>query len=437
MPPAVTDTAADPPSTPPPAPPPPLPPGGAHSLWRHPDFLRLWLGQAVSQFGSMVTRDALPLAAVLVLRASPLQMGALSALGFAPVLLLGLPAGVWVDRVRRRPILILADLGRALLVLSVPAAALLGRLTLAHLYVVAAAAGALTLFFDVAYQSYLPALVRREHVLEGNSKLGLTDSLAEIVVPGLTGALVQALSAPLTLLFDAGSYLVSAVSLWLIRAPEPPPVPPSAAPSLRAELAEGLALVARHPALRALVAGFSAREFFGAFYGALYALYVLEVLGFTPALLGLFIASGGLGALLGALLAPAFTRRAGLGPALAWSMLLMGAAGLLIPLAGALPALAVPFMFAAQLAGDLFRAIFAIGALSFRQALTPDRLLGRVNASVNFVQGGATMLGLLAGGALGEWIGISGAVWVAAAGALLAGVVMMLSPVRAAHRAGP
>src|SRR5438046_1944989 len=189
-----------------------LPPMSSHSigLWRHTDFMKLWAGQTVSQFGSMVTRDALPLIGVLVLRASPWQMGLLSAAGLAPVLFIGLLAGAWVDRLRRRPILMAADLGRALLVASIPLAAVLGRLTLVHLYVVAALAGVLTVFFDVAYQAFLPSLVAPEQVFEGNSKLSLTGSLAEIVVPGITGLLVQIISAPFTLAIDALSFMGSA-----------------------------------------------------------------------------------------------------------------------------------------------------------------------------------------------------------------------------------
>src|SRR5215212_7981402 len=194
-------------------------------LWRHHDFMRLWAGQTVSQFGSTITREALPYTAILVLGASPWQMGLLGAAGAAPLLLLGLFAGVWVDRVRRRPLMIAADIGRALLLLSVPIAYLLGSMRIEQLYVVAALTGVLTVFFNVAYQSALPGLVRREHLLDGTSKLGLSESVAEIGGPPLGGALVQLISGPITLLLDALSFVFSAFMLRRIQAAEPPPRP--------------------------------------------------------------------------------------------------------------------------------------------------------------------------------------------------------------------
>jgi MFS family permease len=410
-----------------------LPPMSIPSLglWRHADFMKLWAGQTVSQFGSMVTRDALPLIGVLVLRASPWQMGLLSAAGLAPVLFIGLLAGAWVDRLRRRPILMAADLGRALLVASIPLAAVLGRLTLLHLYVVAALAGVLTVFFDVAYQAFLPSLVAPEQVFEGNSKLSLTGSLAEIVVPGITGLLVQIISAPFTLAIDALSFLGSAVSLSLIRAPEPPPPAPGAQTSVAREIGEGLRVAWGQPLLRALALSSAWGSFFGSFYGALYSLYALEVLGLTPAVLGLIIACGGLGALFGAALAGPLARRLGQGPALVLSSALMGLIGLLTPLAGGPLWLIIICLVLPQLIGDLFRAAFEISALSLRQAVTPVHLLGRVGASVGFLVGGVATLGLLAGGALGSAIGIRPAIWVAALGGLAATLLLVYSPLPA------
>ena len=406
-----------------------LRPPALTGLWRHADFMKLWTGQAVSQFGSMVTRDALPLIGVLVLQASPLQMGLLSAAGFAPVLVIGLLAGVWVDRVRRRPILIGANLGRAVLVASIPLIAIFGQLSIWHLMLVAALTGMLSVFFDVAYQAYLPVLVRRDHVAEGNTKLGLTDSLAEIAVPGLTGLLVQIISAPLTLLFDAASYLFSAGALSFIRAPEPLPPPAGPHASLRRELAEGLRAVARDPLLRSLAAAWATLDFFGSFFGALYGLYALQVLELQPVVLGLLVAGGGVGALLGALLVGPFTRRVGLGPALTWSLFLLGAFGLLNPLAGGPFVVIVACLFTAQLCGDMFRVIFSINEISLRQSITPDRLLGRVSASVSFLLGGMTTLGLLAGGLLGEFVGIRPAIWLASSGVMLAWLWLAFSPV--------
>ncbi len=399
------------------------------TLWRHADFMKLWAGQTVSQFGSMVTRDALPLIGVLVLRASPWQMGLLAAAGSAPVLFIGLLAGAWVDRLRRRPILIAADLGRAVLVASVPVAALLGRLTLVHLYIVAALTGVLTVFFDVAYQAFLPSLVAPEQVFEGNSKLSLTGSLAEIAVPGITGLLVQIISAPFTLALDALSFVVSTATLASIRMPEPSPPPRGPETSVAREIGEGLRVTWGQPLLRALALSTAWRDFFGSFYGALYSLYAIAVLGLTPAVLGLLIACGGLGALFGAALARTLARRLGQGPALVLASGMMSLLGLLTPLAGGPRWLIILCLLLPQLIGDLFRAAFEISALSLRQAITPVHLLGRVGASIGFLVGGVATLGLLAGGILGSTIGVRPAVWVASLGGALATLLLLFSPV--------
>src|SRR5215213_1091787 len=250
-------------------------------LWRHRDFMRLWAGQTISQFGSTITREALPYTAILVLNASPLQMGLLGAAGAAPLLLLGLFAGVWVDRVRRRPLMIAADIGRALLLLSIPIAYLLGWMRIEQLYVVAALAGTLTVFFDVAYQSALPGLVRREHLLEGNSKLGLSESVAEIGGTPLGGILVQLVSGPITLLLDALSFVFSAWMLRRIRADEPPPRPAEHHEHIMRDLSTGLRAIWADPLLRAMAGSSAIRSFFGWFFGAIYGLYAIRVLGMS------------------------------------------------------------------------------------------------------------------------------------------------------------
>src|SRR5919204_6968169 len=214
-------------------------PGG---LWRHREFVKLWTGQTISRLGSEISQLAIPLAAALVLHASPAQMGLLGAFEFAPFLLLSLFAGVWVDRVHRRPVLIVADVGRAIFLGSIPVAAILGVLRIEQLYVVGLLTGVLTVFFDVAYQAYLPVLVSREHLVEGNSKLEVSRSVAQIAGPGLAGGLVQAITAPMAILLDAVSFLVSALSLGLIRTPEPVPVRDGRR-RVRAEIGEGLRVV--------------------------------------------------------------------------------------------------------------------------------------------------------------------------------------------------
>src|SRR5205085_1546506 len=227
------------------------------------NFGLLWIGQTISAFGSRITREGLPLTANLVLGATPTEMGLLAAAGTLPVLLIGLLAGVWVDRLPRRPILIIADISRAVLLGTVPLAAVLGVLRIEQLYLVAVLVGILTVFFEVANQSFLPTLVQREHIVEGNSKLSASDSLAEIGGPALTGVLVQLITAPIAILFDALSFLASALCAGFIRVREPAPVPTEERQSLWREIREGLRLVLGNPLLRATTAALSTRAFFG------------------------------------------------------------------------------------------------------------------------------------------------------------------------------
>ena len=399
-------------------------------LWRHRDFMRLWAGQTVSQLGSTITREALPYTAILTLGATPVQMGLLGAASGAPLLLFGLLAGVWVDRLRRRPIMIAADLARALLLLSIPLAYLLGWLGIGQLYVVAALAGVLTVLFDTAYQAYLPALVEREHLVEGNSKLGVSGSIAEIAGPPLGGALVQLISGPVTVLLDAASFLVSAISLGRIRTAEPAPTPPAERAHVGRDLAAGLRAIWADRLLRPIAIGSAIRHFFGWFFGAIYGLYALRALGMSPAVLGLTVACGGIGSFLGALLVARTPRRLGFGPTTIGALLLAVVGSALTWLAGGWPVAAVPLMVASQILGDLGRTAGEINLLSLRQTRTPDWLLGRVNASMNVLGDGIGTLGMLVGGLLAEAIGLRATVAVAVLGALAGTLWLASSPLR-------
>lgn len=399
-------------------------------LWHHADFMKLWTGQTISQFGSMITREALPFTAVLLLDATPGQMGLLIAAGAAPVLLFGLIAGVWVDRVRRRPLLIAADLLRALLLLSIPAAWFLGLLRIEQLYLVTLLTSGLTLLFDVGYQSYLPALVQRERLVEGNSKLGLSASVAEIAGPAVGGGLVQLISAPLAVLVDALSFLVSALLLGRIRTAEVTPAQSTARPALRHEIAAGLRVIRQQPLLRALASRSALFYLSLNLIGPVYGLYVLDQLGLPPALVGLITAAGGAAGLTGALLAERVPQRVGFGPTLVGALVVVPLATLLIPLAdGPLPAV-LTMLLAAQI-GDVALAIFSINELSLRQSVTPDHLLGRVNSCMRLIETGVGPVGALLGGALGALIGLRATMVVGAAGMLLAAVWLGLSQVRA------
>ncbi len=391
------------------------------------DFTRLWLGQAISKFGSGITGSALPLAALIVLGASPTQMGLLGAVGTAPVLVVGLFGGVWVDRVRRRQLMIWADLGRAALLASIPAAWLLGGLGFEQLLLVAALTGVLTVLFDVAYQSVVPELVGREHIVAANTRLATVDAMAEITTPGLAGLLVQAISAPFAILLDALSFVASAISIGLIRARERIPEPPDAASSIRREITEGLALVFRSPLLRSLAAFAATRAFFGSFIGTLYALYALREVGLDPVMLVITIGIGGASNLIGAALVSRVTRRFGIGPTMLGAAAVGSLTVFLIPLAST----PVLFGFAVLCLGqatDAHHPLYDVNALSIRQIVTPDHQLGRVNASMQVLEGALLPFGALVGGLLGEVIGVRATLFVAAAGIALSFLWLLGSP---------
>jgi MFS family permease len=395
------------------------------------NFALLWIGQTISAFGSRITREGLPLTANLVLRATAGQMGLLAAAGALPALLIGLLAGVWVDRLRRRPILIIADISRALLLGTIPLAAVLGVLRIEQLYLVAVLVGALTVFFEVANQSFLPTLVPREHIVEGNSKLSTSESLAEIGGPALAGVLVQVITAPVAILFDAFSFLASALCAGFIRVREPAPSVTEERQSLWREMREGLRLVLGNPLLRATTAALSVRAFFGGAFATLYGLYVIRQLGVTPAIYGLLVTMGGLGALVGALLAGRIVRRLGLGTTLIGAMLLSGSVSVVTPLAGGPKLLVVALLMTTQLVGDFGMEVYLIHALSLRQSMIPDRFLGRANASANFLAGGMLTIGALLAGLVGGMIGMRLTLLIAAgAGLLISSSLLLFSPVR-------
>lgn len=399
-------------------------------LWKDSDFVKLWLGRTVSHFGSGITGIALPLTAVLILGATPAQMGILAALDGVSVLVIGLLAGVWVDRVRRRPLLIATDLGRAVVLSTIPLAALLGVLRIGQLYLVAALAGMLTVIFNVASAAFLPSLIPQGSLVEGNSKLAMSDSLAEIGGPAVAGPLVQLISAPLAIIFDALSFLFSACSLGLIGKPEPPPAARGQSQSIWSDLVEGLRMVLKNPLLRTLAGSAGIFSLFGNFIGALYALYVIRQLGAPPIFVGLLIATGGVSALAGAFLAERVVQRFGLGRTVAVGLFMYGATGLLIPLAGGSVALALSLLFLSQLIGDASVSIYLIAEMSLRQSLVPANLLGRTNASIQFLSQGIAPVGALLAGTLGGLIGLRLTILIGVLGVMLAGTWLLLSAVR-------
>ena len=399
----------------------------AGALNRDRDFLKLWGGQAVSKIGSAVTSVGLPLTASYVLGASPLQMGILAGSSGAGVLVFGLFAGAWADRLRRRPILIAADLARAALLGTIPLAAALHRLDMTHLYAVSTLAGILTVIFDVSYQAYLPSLVDASSLVDANSRMALTDSVADIAGPGLTGVLVQVMTAPVAILLDALSFVCSAVSVWLIRRPEPQPTP-HASPHIGREIAEGLTASWRHPLLRALLQRAATGPFFLGFIGGLYFLFARD-LHVGVVLLGAIVSVGGVSSLAGAVAAGPLTRRWGVGRTVIGAAAVTGVSMLLVPLAHGPVWLAAAFLIASQL-GDMAFPIYHINETSLRQAITPGPLLGRVSSAGHLLFEGAIPLGALTGGALAQSIGIRQAMLVGVLGYALSTLALAFSPVR-------
>ncbi len=404
----------------------------AQELWRHPNFLKLWLGQTVSQFGAQITLVAFPLTAVLVLHASALQMGVLEAVGMAPFLVVGLPVGVWVDKLRRRPLLIAADATRLVLVGAVPLLYLAHRLSsIAILDAVQFLAGCMTVLFDVAYQSYLPAVVGHDPaaLLDGNSKLEASRALAQVAGPSAGGALVAAVTAPLALAANAGTYLVSVVSLLLVRTEEPAPV--RAAPrGMGREVADGLALVLKNPILASIAGATGTSNFFSSVMGAVYVLYAVHRVGLSPTEVGLTFGLGSVGGVLAAVVARRVHGRWGVGRGLAGAMGVSALGALLVPLAARPSELGMGVLVAGQVLVGLGATVYNIGQVSLRQGITRSEWLGRMNASMRFIVWGPMPLGSLLGGWLGSTWGLHPALWVGAAGGVLAPLWLLRTAVR-------
>jgi MFS family permease len=402
-------------------------------LWRHSDFLKLWSAETVSQFGTQVSNLALPLTAVLVLDASAFEVAALGVVEFLPFILFTLPAGVWVDRLRRRPVLIAGDLGRAALLASIPIAYVMDALSLGQLYVVGFLVGTCTVFFDVSYMSYLPSLVSREQIIDGNSKLEISRSTAQIGGPGFGGLLVQAFTAPYAILVDAISFLGSGLFILGIRKHEERPVEALGADGKRTsmwtELREGLRFVLGNPYLRAQAGCTATSNFFGNVSFAIIIVFLVRELGLSPGVIGVVLSLGSVGALLAAFTAMRISRRFGIGPTTIAVGLLWGPATLLMAFAPVGNG-AVPLLVVALVVLGFSGVVYNIVQVSYRQAICPPGLQGRMNSVMRFVVWGTIPLGGLLGGALGSAIGLRETIVVGAVGSGLAVLWIVLSPQR-------
>ena len=404
----------------------------ASPLWKNHAFVRVWSAASISIFGSLITRFALPVIAILTLHAGPFEVAVVRSIDLLSALLVGFVAGAWVDRLRRRPVLIWADLGRALLLMSIPVSFVLGTLALWQLIAVAAAAAVLTTFFEAADHAYLPTIVERQRLIEANSALAASGSVAEFVGFGIAGALVQLLTGPITILIDVATYLVSAVLLVTVRTPEaPPPLRQDREPVLD-EIREGIRLVRGDPLLRPFLGAQMLMSTMWGVFGATWFLFAIQDLEITPVMIGVIAGVGGASSFVGAVIATRATRRWGIGPAAVGAMLLAALGNLFIPLAPAgAPLLAVLFLFGQQLLGDASVTVYDVTETSVKQARVADRELGRVSSTFHVGSAAAQFSAAIGAGLLAEVIGLRATAFLAPVGALLAAAILYWSPTRA------
>ncbi len=404
------------------------------SLWSDGAFVRVWTAATVSVFGSLVTRIALPLAAILVLGSGTIEIAILRSLDLGATLVFGLVAGAWVDRLRRRPVLIWADLGRAVLLGSIPVAFALGVLTYWQLLIVSGLAAILTTFFDAAATAYLPSVVQRDRLLEANSALAASASASEFLAFGISGFLVQLLTAPIAIAIDAVSFLASAVLLGTIRKEEAPPPPVEDREPVLHEIREGLRLVIHDPVLRAFAGAQMALAAMWGVFGATWFLFVLDELQLGAAVLGLVAAVGGASSFIGAVVATRATRRWGVGHVAIAAMLLAALGNAFIPLAPTGFALvAIASLVMQQLLADSAITVYDITEVSVRQTLVHERSLGRVTSTFHVAAVLAQLIATLAAGLLAEAIGLRATSWLAPLGGLVGAAILWWSPVRRLH----
>ena len=399
------------------------------SIWRDRNFRFFWLAQTVSDVGSALTELALPLAALIVLHASVFGVGLLRAAEIIPFLLLALTAGVLVDRSQPAKLLIGSDLGRAAILGTVPLAFFLGHLTMLHLYIAAFTAGSLTVLFGVAQQAAVHSLVERERLIDANSKIGMSEEAALVAGPGFGGVLISAISAPAVVLLDAVSFLFSAALLSRIKwRPRQGSAAGPREPFFRA-VREGLAFILGHPVLRALAMCLAILNFFVPMFSTVELVYFVRDLHLTPSTIGLVLAASGLGGVAGAASANLLNRRLGVGRTIVAGAAPFGV--LLIPLAPV--SFPVPWVAVGSFLSGFSLVAFNVSQLGLRQAMTPSWLQGRMTASMRFLIQVPAPLGPIVGGALGTWLGLRPALWLAAVGALLAVVPLLASPLPAIH----
>ncbi|MFK5633137.1 MFS transporter [Ornithinimicrobium sp. LYQ103] len=401
------------------------PTAARRSLWHHHDFRQLWMGDTVSVFGAQFVGFAMPLMAVQLLGADAFEMGLLATLQSLAFLLISLPAGAWVDRWRKKVVLVLGDLLRAAILITLPLAWLLEALTMWQLYVVAFAVGCIAVFFDVANQSYLPEIVPGDQISEGNGKLQASQQTAGVVGPAAAAALVRLVGSPLTIAATAVCMALSSLFVSRIRHREDAPDPAARRPLVE-EVKEGMAFVLGHPLLRRIVACTGLSNLTSSAVFALFVLYAIRTLGLSETTLGLVLSVSAVGGLLGAVSSERFGRLVGEGRAIPLAAVISGAAMLTTPLASVLPP--APTLLVGGFLISWAVVVYNIAQVSFRQRLCPRPLLGRMNASIRFLVWGPMPVGAFLGGLLGRELGVVPTVWIFSSLALLAALPVVLSP---------
>ncbi|MBA2518431.1 MAG: MFS transporter [Chloroflexia bacterium] len=410
-------------------------------MWSNPSFLRIWLANAIDDFGTHISGLAIPLTAAISLGAGPFEMGLLAAAQRLPYFALGLFAGVLVDRRPRQPLMVLVNWLRAGLLALIPIAALQGGLSIELLYLVAVLAGAGGVVFDTAYVAWLPDLVERDELHDANGKMEATYASAQAAGPGIAGLLVGLVSAPFAIAVDTATFALSALLIRTIRPSRPEEFQRSSDgmrsvgvwPRLRGvfrEIQVGLQVVWRDPYIRALTSCSGLVSLFGFAFLAVYILFMTGVLGLSPTAIGLILGAGGVGAVIGSTFAVPISRRLGFGPAMIWAQIIFAITGITVPIAVFVPTMAVPMLALSEFAQYGALAVYNIGQLSLRQVRTATDMQGRVTASSRTVTSGAALAGSLLGGLLGDWIGLGETLVVGVAGMAVACILVIASPLR-------
>jgi MFS family permease len=403
------------------------------SVWRNTSFVRLWIGETLSQAGEQVGTFAIPVLAVLVLDATAQEVGLLSAAETLAFLLIGLPVGAWVDRMRKRRVMMTADVVRALAMASIPVLWWLGALQIWYLYVVGAVVGGATVFFDVTYQSYVPRLVPSRHVTAANSGLETSAQVARVGGPAASGGLLAIMPAPIVVLATSIGYLFSFGFVASIRDSEPKHEKTEHS-SLARDIAEGVRFVFGNPLLRRITMMTAASNLFEGFVTTLLSIFVLRQLGLSPAIYGAMAAVGAVGGILGAVSAPALERVIGEGRIIVVAALTSAVSPFLIPLSAVVPSAAIVLL----VVGDFFFmfavVVYNVAQLSFRQRICPPPLLGRMNASIRFVVWGVIPISGVVTGLLGGWLGVVSTMWIGCTLGLLACGIVVFSPLSRLRR---